>query len=111
MAHKRKHHSMHHKSHKHGKSMHYGGRAEHMESNSMPHRMKAERPHNKGRGPVSEDWSRPCGIPYGAISRDVGQGYNSAVMSARVVDNFEGVNRNMTEDMHAMRSLVDPVNW
>lgn len=114
MAQKRKHHSMHggKKHQKHHGHVHHardGGKGEMSVGMHKPARV--EMPNNRGRGLISEDWSKPCGIPYGAHSRDVNYGYYSATDPYRVGDLFEQVDKNMREDTMAMREQIVPHNW
>ena len=119
MAHKRKHHSMHHGKKHHAK--HHGRPMSHVHhsrdggsgemSVGMHKPRHVEMANNRGRGLISEDWSRPCGIPYGAISKDINYGYHSATDPYHVGDLFEQVDKNMREDTMAMREQIVPHNW
>lgn len=68
-------------------------------------------PNNGGRGAViREDMSRPCGLPMGAIQRDVddsGFRYDNRGVS----DLFELVNKTIRQDAEGVRSLTDPKNY
>ena len=114
MAHKRKHHSMHggKKHHKHHGHVHHARDAGSGEMSVGMHKpRRVEMAYDKGRGLVSEDWSKPCGIPYGTISRDINYGYHSATDPYHVGDLFEQVDKNMREDTMAMREQIVPHNW
>jgi hypothetical protein len=67
---------------------------------------------NNGRmAPITEDFSKPCGIPYGAISRDVGNGDYYSMNAYRVGDLFEQVDATMRQDAAAIKSITKPTNW
>lgn len=66
---------------------------------------------NGNRGPIQEDFSRPCGLPYGAIQRDLGNGAYFSMNGHRVGDLYEQVDKNMREDAAAIKSLTKPTNW
>lgn len=68
-------------------------------------------PNNGGRGPITEDFSKPCGIPYGPISRDLGNGAYFSMNAHRVGDLYEQVDKNMREDAEAIKTLTKPTNW
>jgi hypothetical protein len=70
-----------------------------------------EMPADKRRGMLlSEDMSKPCGLPYGAISRDVSQ-HPMMDKVGMVGDLYYEVNKTMEEDSANMRSLTKPTNW
>lgn len=84
------------------------GFTEHMDLNK---RMRVMRTNNGGRGPVSEDFSRPCGLPYGAIQRDLGIGDYYSMNGYRVGDLYEQVDKTMREDAAALKAITKPTNW
>ena len=132
MAHKkRKHHSMHHKSHSRG--MHYdhdrrghtdgehhgsggmmisggfgGTFKERMDLND---RRRIMMTNNGNMGPIREDFNRPCGLPYGAIQRDLGNGDYYSMNGYRVGDLYEQVDKTSREDAAAIKSITRPTNW
>jgi len=68
-------------------------------------------PADKRRGMLlKEDFSKPCGVPYGAISRDLSQ---APMMDkvGRAEDLYYLVNKTMEEDAANMRSMTKPTNW
>lgn len=75
-----------------------------------PH-MRVMRTNNGGRGPVSEDFRNPCGLPYGAIQRDLGNGDYYSMNGYRVGDLYEQVDKTMREDAAALRTITKPTNW
>lgn len=75
-----------------------------------PH-MRVMRTNNGGRGPVSEDFRNPCGLPYGAIQRDLGEGDYYSMNGYRVGDLYEQVDKTMREDAAALRTITKPTNW
>jgi hypothetical protein len=125
MAHKkRKHHSKRHHSgmgvsyakdrRGHIVGEHYGrGRGEHhgegSAENAMPVRMM--RPNNRDRGIISEDFKNPCGLPYGAIQRNLGNGEYFSMNAHRIGDLYEQVEKTMREDASAISTLTRPTNW
>lgn len=66
---------------------------------------------NGNMGPVREDFSRPCGLPYGAIQRDLGNGDYYSMNGYRVGDLYEQVDKTMREDAAALKSITKPSNW
>ncbi len=68
-------------------------------------------PNNRGAAPMEEDMSRPCGLPMGAIQRDLGNGEYFSMNSVRVGDLFEQVDKNMREDAANIKSMTKPTNW
>lgn len=68
-------------------------------------------PNNRGASPISEDMSRPCGLPMGAIQRDLGNGEYFSMNAYRVGDLYEQVDKNMREDASDFKSMVKPTNW
>jgi hypothetical protein len=66
---------------------------------------------NGNMGPIREDFSRPCGIPYGAISRDLGNGNYYSMNAYRAGDLYEQVDATMREDAAAIKSITKPTNW
>jgi hypothetical protein len=110
MARKRKHHGKRHHDNHMGSGYDHKYKGEGAEMGMhKPRRM--ERPNNRGRGPVSEDWSKPCGLPYGPISRDIGNGAYFSMNAYRVGDLYEQVDKNMREDSAGIKSLTKPTNW
>ena len=110
MAKKRKHHSM-------GGAMKIShdrrGHAmgEHEERMNLNGKMRIMHTNNGDRGPIREDLSRPCGLPYGAIQRDLGNGDYYSMNGYRVGDLYEQVDKTMREDAAALKSITRPTNW
>lgn len=75
-----------------------------------PH-MRVMRTNNGGRGPINEDFRNPCGLPYGAIQRDLGNGTYFSMNGFRVGDLYEQVDKNMREDAAAIKTITKPTNW
>lgn len=117
--HKRKHHSKRHHSMEHGHDMHPAigehkkmGAASYSIEHGGTHRgMRVMNTNNGNRGPVHEDFSRPCGLPYGAIQRDLGNGDYYSMNGYRVGDLYEQVDKNMREDAAGLKSMTKPTNW
>lgn len=74
-------------------------------------RMRVMNTNNGNMGPVREDFSRPCGLPYGAIQRDLGNGDYYSMNGYRVGDLYEQVDKTMREDAAALKSITKPSNW
>ena len=68
-------------------------------------------PNNGRRAPIMEDFSRPCGLPYGAIQRDVGNGAYFSMNAHRIGDLFEQVDKNMRDDAREINAITKPTNW
>lgn len=67
---------------------------------------------NRNSGQIlREDMSRPCGLPGGAIQKDLGNGAYFSMNGYRVGDLFEQVDKNMREDSAAIKSITKPTNW
>ena len=120
MAKKRKHHSMHHsrgmgmsysrdrRGHVDGE--HHGGEGFEARMNLGGSR-RIMMTNNRGKAPISEDFNEPCGIPYGAIQRDMGNGAYYSMNGFRVGDLYEQVDKNMREDSSALKAITKPPNW
>lgn len=74
-------------------------------------KMRIMRTNNGNMGPVREDFSKPCGIPYGAIQRDLGNGDYYSMNGYRVGDLYEQVDKSMRQDAAALKSITKPTNW
>jgi hypothetical protein len=74
-------------------------------------RMRIMNTNNGNMGPIREDFSRPCGLPYGAIQRDLGNGDYYSMNGYRVGDLYEQVDKTMREDAAALKSITKPANW
>lgn len=74
-------------------------------------RMRIMQTNNGNMGPVREDFSRPCGLPYGAIQRDLGIGDYYSMNGYRVGDLYEQVDKTMREDAAGLKSMTRPTNW
>ena len=67
---------------------------------------------NRNSGQIlREDMSRPCGLPMGAIQKDLGNGAYFSMNGYRVGDLFEQVDKDMREDSAAIKSITKPTNW
>ncbi len=85
---------------------------EHFEERmDLNQRMRIMNTNNGNMGPVREDFSKPCGIPYGAIQRDLGNGDYYSMNGYRVGDLYEQVDKTMREDAAAIKSITKPTNW
>jgi hypothetical protein len=62
-------------------------------------------------GILKEDMSRPCGLPMGAIQKDMGNGAYFSMNGYRVGDLYEQVDKSMREDSAAVKTLTKPHNW
>jgi hypothetical protein len=137
MAHKkRKHHSMHgamkisHDRRGHSMGEHFSGSGEGREGSSgqgyrprgrydetfkermdLNEKMRIMHTNNGNMGPIREDFNRPCGLPYGAIQRDLGNGDYYSMNGFRVGDLYEQVDKTMREDAAALKSITKPSNW
>ena len=60
---------------------------------------------------IHEDMSRPCGLPMGALQKDMGDGSYFSMNAYRVGDLYEQVDKNMREDAAAVKTLTKPTNW
>jgi hypothetical protein len=128
MAHKRKHHSSRHggmkishdrRGHsmgehrsmgmKSGRSSDYGETTK--ERMDLNEKMRIMHTNNGDMGMIREDFNRPCGIPYGALTRDLGNGAYFSMNAFRAGDLYEQVDKNMREDSAAIKSLTKPTNW
>ncbi len=118
--HKRKHHSgamngtmrIAHDRRGHAMGEHFGRRDEGFtERMDLDKKMRIMRPNNGTRGPISEDFSRPCGLPYGAIQRDLGNGDYFSMNGYRVGDLYEQVEKTMRADAAALKTITKPTNW
>lgn len=115
MAKKRKHHAMNghmkvsHDRRGHSMGEHYGESFE--ERMDLNKKMRIMNTNNGNMGPIREDFNRPCGVPYGAIQRDLGNGDYYSMNGYRVGDLYEQVDKNMREDAAALKSLTKPTNW
>lgn len=131
MAHKkRKHHSMHHsrsmgmhydhdrRGHVDGEHRGEGGMMvrggfggtfkERMDLND---RRRIMMTNNGNMGPIREDFNKPCGIPYGAIQRDLGNGDYYSMNAYRPGDLYEQVDKTSREDAAAIKTITRPTNW
>lgn len=66
---------------------------------------------NGNMGAVKEDWSKPCGIPYGAISRDLGNGDYYSMNSVHIGDLYDQVEKNLKSDSEGVKRQTRPTNW
>ena len=66
---------------------------------------------NGNMGPIREDFNEPCGIPYGALQRDLGNGDYYSMNAYRVGDLYEQVDKTSREDAAAIKSITRPTNW
>lgn len=66
---------------------------------------------NGSMAPIREDFRMPCGIPYGALTRDLGNGDYYSMNAYRVGDLYEQVDSTMREDAAAIKSITKPSNW
>lgn len=78
---------------------------------NLNERMRIMETNNGNMGPIREDFSRPCGIPYGAIQRDLGNGNYYSMNAFRAGDLYEQVETTMREDAAAIKSITKPTNW
>jgi len=74
-------------------------------------KMRIMNTNNGNMGPIREDFNRPCGLPYGAIQRDLGNGDYYSMNSYRVGDLYEQVDKSMRQDAAAIKSITKPTNW
>lgn len=74
-------------------------------------KMRIMHTNNGNMGPIREDFNRPCGLPYGAIQRDLGNGDYYSMNGFRVGDLYEQVDKTMREDAAALKSITKPSNW
>lgn len=74
-------------------------------------RMRIMQTNNGNMGPVREDFSKPCGLPYGAISHDLGNGDYYSMNAYRVGDLYEQVDAAMRQDADGIHSMTKPTNW
>lgn len=77
----------------------------------LNHKMRIMQTNNGNMGPIREDFNRPCGVPYGAISRDLGNGAYYSMNAFRVGDLYEQVDETMRQDADAIKSMTKPTNW
>ncbi len=67
---------------------------------------------NNGGGSIMEaDWSKPCGLPMGSISRDLGNNMYMPLDNVNIKDMYQGVEKSMREDAAEIKKRVDPKNW
>lgn len=74
-------------------------------------KMRIMMTNNGNMGPIREDFNRPCGLPYGAIQRDLGNGDYYSMNGYRVGDLYEQVDKSMRQDADAIKSITRPTNW
>lgn len=74
-------------------------------------RMRIMHTNNGDMGPIREDFNRPCGLPYGAIQRDLGNGAYFSMNAFRVGDLYEQVDEAMRQDAAAIKAITKPTNW
>ena len=72
---------------------------------------KMMRPNNNTYNLITEDFSEPCGIPYGAHQRDLGNGDYYSMNSVHVGDLYDQVERNMKADAEGVKRQTRPTNW
>lgn len=60
---------------------------------------------------IHEDMSKPCGLPMGALQRDLGNGEYFSMNAHRVGDLYEQVDKTMREDAKAISTITKPTNW
>lgn len=90
----------------------HGGYGESFEERmDLNQKMRIMRTNNGNMGAVREDFSKPCGIPYGAIQRDLGNGAYYSMNGYRVGDLYEQVDKSMRQDAAAIKSITKPTNW
>ncbi len=67
---------------------------------------------HSGPALFTEDFSKPCGLPFGTHSVELGKSAGYGVMdSVKPDDLYKGVQKNLKEDSNGVRSLTKPHNW
>ena len=71
-----------------------------------------EMPADKMRGRLfGEDFSKPCGLPYGAHQVECSSSAQNLERVGKATDLYYQVSRTMKEDADAVRSETRPTNW
>jgi len=67
---------------------------------------------HSGPALFTEDPSKPCGLPFGSHSVELGRSADYDVMNAvKTNDLYKGVQEKQVEDSRGVKSLTKPHNW